>query len=141
MYNQVVKARTADRAGLLHKRKKVIGKMIGIDVTSIVLGCLTLAGGCGWVIDRRKYKVEVKKLEAEVKQMEAESKQKYMDLAKEYVEEFRKNIGEPLQQEVGELRKEVKELKDAVEGINDCPYRAECPVRDRMRHGAAHGDK
>ena len=101
--------------------------MIGIDVTSIVLGVLTLAGGCGWVIDRRKYKAEVQ--------------QKYMDLAKEYVEEFRRNIGEPLQQEVGELRKEVKELKDAVEGINDCPYRAECPVRDRMRHGAAHDDK
>ena len=100
--------------------------MIGIDVTSIVLGVLTLAGGCGWVIDRRKYKAEVQ--------------QKYMDLAKEYVEEFRRNIGEPLQQEVGELRKEVKELKDAVEGINDCPYRAECPVRDRMRHGATHGD-
>jgi len=100
--------------------------MIGIDVTSIVLGVLTQAGGCGWVIDRRKYKAEVQ--------------QKYMDLAKEYVEEFRRNIGEPLQQEVGELRKEVKELKDAVEGINDCPYRAECPVRDRMRHGATHGD-
>ncbi len=100
--------------------------MIGIDVTSIVLGVLTLAGGCGWVIDRRKYKAEVQ--------------QKYMDLAKEYVEEFRRNIGEPLQHEVGELRKEVKELKDAVEGINDCPYRAECPVRDRMRHGATHGD-
>ena len=100
--------------------------MIGIDVTSIVLGVLTLAGGCGWVIDRRKYKAEVQ--------------QKYMDLAKEYVEEFRRNIGEPLQQEVGELRKEVKELKDAVEGINDCPYRAECPVRDMMRHGATHGD-
>ena len=99
--------------------------MIGIDVTSIVLGVLTQAGGCGWVIDRRKYKAEVQ--------------QKYMDLAKEYVEEFRRNIGEPLQQEVGELRKEVKELKDAVEGINDCPYRAECPVRDRMRHGATHG--
>ena len=96
--------------------------MIGIDVTSIVLGVLTLAGGCGWVIDRRKYKAEVQ--------------QKYMDLAKEYVEEFRRNIGEPLQQEVGELRKEVKELKDAVEGINDCPYRAECPVRDRMQRTA-----
>lgn len=93
--------------------------MIGIDVTSIVLGVLTLAGGCGWVIDRRKYKAEVQ--------------QKYMDLAKEYVEEFRQNIGEPLQQEVGELRKEVKELKDAVEGINDCPYRDDCPVRDKLR--------
>ena len=97
-----------------------------IDWTSVVLGILTLAGGCGWVVDRRKYKQEVKNLEAE-------NRQKYMDLAKEYVEEFRRNIGEPLQEEVGELRKEVKELKDAVEGINDCAYRAECPVRDKLR--------
>lgn len=64
--------------------------------------------------------------------MEAERRQKYMDLAKECVEEFRRNIGEPLQEEVGELRKEVKELKDAEEGINDCPYRAECSVRERL---------
>ena len=99
---------------------------MAVDVTSIVLGVLTLAGGCGWVVNHRKYKVEVKKLE--------------VDLAKEYVEEFRRNIGEPLQQEVGELRKEVKELKDAVEGINDCPYRAECPVRDRMQR-TARGDE
>lgn len=33
-----------------------------IDWTSIVLGMLTLAGGCGWVIDRRKYRVEVGKM-------------------------------------------------------------------------------
>lgn len=90
-----------------------------MDWTSIVLGVLTLAGGCGWVVNRRKYKAEVQ--------------QNYMDLAKEYVEEFRRNIGEPLQQEVGQLRQEVKELKDAVEGINDCPYRAVCPVRDKLR--------
>ena len=98
-----------------------------IDVTSIVLGVLTLAGGCGWVVNRRKYKDEVQ--------------QNYMDLAKEYVEEFRRNIGEPLQQEVGQLRQEVKELKDAVEGINDCPYRAVCPVSERMRDKScrAHG--
>lgn len=90
-----------------------------MDWTSIVLGVLTLAGGCGWVVNRRKYKAEVQ--------------QNYMDLAKEYVEEFRRNIGEPLQQEVGQLRQEVKELKDAVEGINDCHYRAVCPVRDKLR--------
>ena len=94
--------------------------------TSIILGLMTLVGGCGWVVNHRKYKQEVKHLEGENRQL-------YMDLAKEYVEEFRKNIGEPLQQEVGELRKEVKELKDAVEGVNDCPYRDECPVRDKLR--------
>ena len=104
-----------------------------IDWTSIILGLMTLVGGCGWVVNHRKYKQEVKHLEAENRQM-------YMDLAKEYVEEFRRNIGEPLQQEVGELRKEVKELKDAVEGINDCPYRAECPVRDRMQRAARGGE-
>lgn len=90
-----------------------------MEWTSVILGVLTLLGGCGWVVNRRKYKAEVQ--------------QNYMDLAKEYVEEFRKNIGEPLQQEVGQLRQEVKELKDAVEGINDCAYRAECPVRDKLR--------
>ena len=89
--------------------------MTALNWTEIILGVLTLLGGCGWVLNRKKYR---------------------LDLAKEYVEEFRRNIGEPLQQEVGELRKEVKELKDAVEGINDCPYRAECPVRDRMQQHA-----
>lgn len=103
-----------------------------IEWTSVVLGGMTLVGGCGWVVNHHKYKQEVKHLEAENRQM-------YMDLAKEYVEEFRRNIGEPLQEEVGELRKEVKELKDAVEGINDCSYRAECPVRDRMQKQQERG--
>lgn len=87
-----------------------------IEWTNIILGLMTLLGGCGWVMDRRKYKAEVQ--------------QKYMDLAKEYVEEFRKNIGEPLQQEVKELRKEVKELKDELESVkrNAC-YCANCPKR------------
>lgn len=93
--------------------------MVQIEWTSVILGLLTLLGGCGWVVNRRKY---------------------HMDVAKEYVEEFRKNIGEPLQQEVGELRKEVKELRDAIEGIYDCPYRDGCPVRDRMRSAARDGE-
>ena len=87
-----------------------------IELTSIILGLMTLLGGCGWVMDRRKYKAEVQ--------------QKYMDLAKEYVEEFRKNIGEPLQQEVKELRKEVKELKDELENVKrSACYCANCPNR------------
>ncbi len=102
--------------------------MMGIDWSSVLLGLMTLAGGCGWIVDRRKYK-------AEVRAMEAESKQKYMDLAKEYVEEFRKNIVEPLKEQVEELRMEVKRLKNAIEGINDCAYRDECPVRKRMQDG------
>ncbi len=105
-----------------------------IDWTNIILGLMTLAGGCGWLVDRRKYK-------AEVKAMEADSKQKYMDLAKEYVEEFRKNIVEPLKEQVDELKMEVRRLKNAIEAINSCNYRDECPVRKRMQDDArSNGD-
>ncbi len=100
--------------------------MDAIDVSAIILAVIGMASGWfNWWLDRRKHRQEVNHLEAENRQM-------YMDLAKEYVEEFRRNIGNPLQDEVVELRKEVKELKDAVEGINDCRYRDECPVRDRL---------
>ena len=30
-----------------------------IDVTSVVLGLMTLLGGCGWFIDRRKHRQEI----------------------------------------------------------------------------------
>lgn len=36
-----------------------------IDWTSIILGLMTLVGGCGWAVNHRKYKQEVKHLEAE----------------------------------------------------------------------------
>ena len=29
-----------------------------VDVTSVVLGLMTLLGGCGWLIDRRKHRQE-----------------------------------------------------------------------------------
>ena len=94
-----------------------------IDVTSIVLGVLTLAGGCGWVVNHRKYKQEVKHLEAENRQM-------YMDLAKEYVEEFTKNIVKPLEGRVNELTNEVKELKNELEFVKKSAcYCADCPHR------------
>ena len=100
--------------------------MLNLDWTSIVLGILTLVGGCGWIVDRRKHKQEVEGLKAD-------NRQKDMELSKQYVTEFRTFIVEPLQKEVSELRQEVKALKDAVEGVNDCPYRDECPVRDKLR--------
>lgn len=30
-----------------------------VDWTSIVLGVITLLGGCGWVIDRKKHRQEI----------------------------------------------------------------------------------
>ena len=97
--------------------------------TSIILGVLTLLGGCGWFVEGRKHREATRVLNADYRL-------KNMELGQIYVEQFEKNIADPLRQEVRELRKEVKELKDAVESINDCPYRTECPVRDRMRQHA-----
>lgn len=56
-----------------------------------------------------------------------------MDLSKMYVDEFNLNIVVPLQQRVQKLESQIERLHDAIEGINSCPYRAECPVLDRMR--------
>lgn len=50
-----------------------------------------------------------------------------------YVDEFNLNIVVPLQQRVQKLESQIERLHDAIEGINSCPYRAECPVLDRMR--------
>ena len=100
--------------------------MTEINWTEIILGVMTLLGGCGWVIDRKKHRQEVEGLKAD-------NRQKDMELSKEYVTEFRTYIAEPLQREVGELRQEVKELRDAIQRIDRCPHRDHCPVYERMR--------
>ncbi len=71
-----------------------------MEWTSIILALLTLAGGCGWMVDRKKHRQEVEGLKAD-------NRQKEMDLSKDYVTEWRTYIAEPLQREVGELRSEV----------------------------------
>ena len=43
-----------------------------IGWTSIVLSVLTLLGGCGWLIDRKKHRQEVEALRADVKQSEGD---------------------------------------------------------------------
>lgn len=97
-----------------------------IDVTSIILGVLTLLGGCGWVIDRKKHRQEIEALKADIRQ-------KNLDLSTEFVEKFRSLISDPLEEQVDKLRNEVNQLRDAIEGVYDCPYRDECPVRDKLR--------
>ena len=96
-----------------------------MDWTSIVLALITLAGGCGWLMDRKKHRQEVEGLRAD-------NRQKEMDLSKDYVTEWRTYIAEPLQREVGELRNEVAQLRDAIRAIEACPHRDGCPVVDRM---------
>ena len=98
--------------------------------TEIILGVLTLLGGCAWFVNFRKDKQEAKGIRAD-------NRQKEMDLSKMYVDEFNLNIVGPLQQRVQKLESQIERLHDAIEGINSCPYRAECPVLSRMRQHEA----
>ena len=101
--------------------------MIGsVDLTSVILGLITLLGGCGWVIDRKKHRQEVESLRAD-------NRQKEMNLSKDYVQEWRTYIAEPLQREVGQLRDEVTQLRNAIQRIDRCPHRDDCPVYDGLR--------
>ena len=96
-----------------------------IDWSNIILGILTLLGGCGWLIDRKKHRQEIESLKAD-------NRQKDMDLSKDYVTEWRTYIADPLQREVGELRAEVAELRNAIQRIADCPHSGHCPVRVQL---------
>ena len=100
----------------------VASDLVWSSGTSVILGLITLLGGCGWVIDKKKHKQEIESLKADIRQ-------KNMDLGKVYVDEFHKNIVKPLEERVEALTNEVNSLRDAIEKVNDCPYRDSCPVR------------
>ena len=103
--------------------------MMTIEWTSIILALITLVGGCGWIIDRKKHRQEIESLKAD-------NRQKDMNLSKDYVTEWRTYIAEPLQREVGELRQEVAELRNAIQRIADCPHSGNCPVRIELLNAA-----
>ena len=91
--------------------------------TSIVLGVLTLLGGCGWFVEGRKHREATRVLNADYRL-------KNMELGQIYVEQFEKNIADPLRQEVRELRDKVDKLTDELEMLKKCScYRADCPHR------------
>ena len=100
-----------------------------MDWTNIILSIITLLGGCGWLIDRRKHQQEIESLKAD-------NRQKDMDLSKMYVDEFRQNIAEPLRLEVRDLRNEVDLLRHAIQRISDCPHAAGCPVLNELQDKA-----
>lgn len=107
--------------------------MVNIDLTSVILGVLTLLGGCGWVIDRKKHRQEIENLKADIRQKE-------LDLGTDFVKKFRELIAGPLEEEVGKLRNEVKELRDAIEKVYECPFSSDCPVRQRLRDKSRSGE-
>lgn len=97
-----------------------------MDWTNIVLAVITLIGGCGWIVDRKKY-------QETIAGMQKDNSHKDMDLAKMYVDEFKENVANPLQAEVRGLKNNIKKLTNAVEKINDCDYRNQCPVRSELQ--------
>ena len=70
------------------------------EITSIILGVLTLLGGCGWFVEGRKHRETARLLNAD-------HKLKEMELGQLYVEQFEKNIAEPLRRDVRELREKL----------------------------------
>lgn len=108
--------------------------MIEIDWTAVAVGLMTLLGGCGWVIDRKKHRQEIENLKADIRQKE-------LDLGTDFVKKFRELIAGPLEEEVGKLRNEVKELRDAIEKVYECPFSSDCPVRQRLRDKSRSGDE
>ena len=104
-----------------------------MNITEIILGAMTLLGGCGWFVSGRKHKHEIESLKAD-------NRQKEMNLSKDYVTEVRTYIAEPLQREVSELRDEVNQLRNAIQRIDRCPHRDHGPVYDGLRK-QSHGDE
>jgi hypothetical protein len=97
--------------------------MFQIEWTSIILGILTLLGGCGWFVEGRKHRETTRLLNAD-------HKLKEMELGQLYVEQFEQNIAEPLRRDVRELKDKVKNLKDELENVKKTVcYRTECPYR------------
>ena len=82
-----------------------------IGWTSIILAVISLISGCGWIMNRRKYR---------------------LDLSTEFASKFRELIARPLEDEVMKLRTEVNQLRDAIQRIGDCPHSGSCPVRDEL---------
>lgn len=100
--------------------------MVNIDLTSVLVGLMTLLGGCAWLVNWRKDRQEAKGLKAD-------NRQKEMNLSKDYVTEFKTFIAEPLQREVSELRDEIAQLRYAIQKIDLCPHRANCPVTGELQ--------
>lgn len=93
------------------------------EITSIILGVLTLLGGCGWFVEGRKHR-EMARL------LNADHKLKEMELGQLYVEQFEMNIAEPLRRDVRELREKVEKLTHELENVKRCAcYCADCPNR------------
>lgn len=95
-------------------------------IFSVVLAIISLIASTGWIINRKQRKQEVESMRVDVRQ-------KYLTSDMDLVKSFRDLISRPIEIEVMKLRKEVNQLRDAIQGIYDCAYRGDCPVRERLR--------
>lgn len=84
------------------------------DWTNIILAVLTLIGGCGWIVNRRKYRQEVRSLQAD-------NRQKVMDQSKDYVSEWRTYIAEPSNEAIAETKLALAmPCKEEEDEVNPC---------------------
>ena len=97
--------------------------MINIDLTSIILAVITLLGGCGWVIDRKKHYQEIESLKADIRQ-------KDMELAEKFVTDWEKHVATSLKEDVRVLKEKVDKLTEELEHVKKfvC-YSAGCTHR------------
>ncbi len=100
--------------------------MIQVDWTAVIVGLVSLLGGCAWLMEGRKHRPTAKGIATD-------NRLKEMELGQLYVDQFEKNIAEPLRREVRELKNEIKELRDELENVKRCAcYCADCPHRVSM---------
>ena len=76
-------------------------------ILNFILALTTLLGGMGWLVERRKHRVEGEKAE--------------LDVSVIYVKEFQKNIVEP-------LKEELLRHRTAINAITLCSKYPDCPV-------------
>ena len=95
-------------------------------IFSVVLAIISLIATTGWIINRKQRKQEGEGMKVDVRQ-------KYLTCDTDLVRSFRDLVSKPIEIEVIKLRKEVNQLRDAIQGIYDCPYSRDCPVRERLR--------
>ena len=94
------------------------------------------SGGIGaalaWIANRNVNKAKsAREVHDTYKQMYQDISDVLLKLQKNY-DELSKSLN-TVKTENGSLKRAINGLRRAIESINDCPYKRECPVRDRLQ--------
>lgn len=94
------------------------------------------SGGIGaaiaWIVNRKAQNAKTaKQVHDTYKEMYQDISDVLLKLQKNY-DELSKSL-DTVKTENGSLKRAINGLRRAIESINDCPYKRECPVRDRLQ--------